>query len=187
MATLQSLRVQLYFIRAYLFTCSEKIIEKLQQLMWPKEYLLEQIHQYSIADLYLIPKSTLANHLDQAVQFGRNHILSCSLCSQKGFICEICNSTNVIYPFDTDKNFRVNKLSLVNIGFQCSANICTFQCELCGAVYHSDCMNSTLSCPKCQRKSLRVDLPLCEAIHSSIDSNVPENTREMANSNIIYS
>lgn len=112
MAILQSLRVQLYFIRVYLFTCNESIIEKLQQYMWPKEYFLEQIHSYSIADLYLIPKGVLAKHLDEAVQFGRKHILSCILCSQKGFICEICSSQKVLYPFDTDKIYRVSSFSM---------------------------------------------------------------------------
>lgn len=107
MARLQSLRIQLNYIRAYLFTCSESIIEKLQKLMWTKEYLYEHIHRYSIADLYAIPKGQLAQQLNKAVTFGKNHIKDCRLCSGKGFYCEICSSPNVIYPFEMDTTFRV--------------------------------------------------------------------------------
>lgn len=48
MAELQVLRNQLNFLRAYLYTCREPIIEQLQKQMWPREYMYEHIHQYSI-------------------------------------------------------------------------------------------------------------------------------------------
>lgn len=49
MAQLQNLRNQLNFLRAYLYTCREPIIEELQKQMWPREYMYEHIHQYSIS------------------------------------------------------------------------------------------------------------------------------------------
>lgn len=107
MAQLQLLRIKLNFIRAYLFTCCESIIDNLQKLLWPKEYLYEHIHQYSIADLMMIQKGTLAQLLQKTVQFGEDHILNCRLCSVKGFICEICNSPKVLYPFHIETTFRV--------------------------------------------------------------------------------
>lgn len=109
MAELQSLRIQLNFIRAYLFTCNETIIEKLRKQLWTKEYLYEHIHRYSLADLQRIPKRVLAEQLRRVVIFGRQHILTCQLCSQKGFICEICHSNNVLYPFDIDTTYKVTK------------------------------------------------------------------------------
>lgn len=48
MAQLQILRNQLNFLRAYLYTCREPVIEQLQKKMWPREYMYEHIHQYSI-------------------------------------------------------------------------------------------------------------------------------------------
>lgn len=108
MAELQSLRIQLNFIRAYLFTCCAPIIEKLRKQLWTKEYLCEHIHRYTLADLQIIPKHVLADQLRKVVSFGRQHILECSLCSQKGFICEICQSNKVLYPFDIDTTYKVS-------------------------------------------------------------------------------
>lgn len=126
MATLQSLRIQLNFIRAYLFTCTaadaaavtetDTIVtwgEKLQNFMWPKEYLYEHIHRYAIADLHLmgggVAAGTLETQMQKAVEFGRTHVLGCTLCSQKGFVCELCRESTVLYPFDIETTYRVRR------------------------------------------------------------------------------
>lgn len=49
MTQLQILRNQLNYLRAYLYTCREPVIEQLQKQMWPREYMYEHIHQYSIS------------------------------------------------------------------------------------------------------------------------------------------
>lgn len=49
----------------------------------------------------------LAQNLRKLVRFASKHIYECRLCSQKGFICEICNSPQVIYAFETDTTERV--------------------------------------------------------------------------------
>ena len=119
MFELQNYRVQLNFIRAYLFTCSPEIFDQFQKVRSNKDYLYDHIHQYSINDLLLIPFPTNAIHqmgetenlsqvLCSFIEFGRKHILDCQLCSQKGFICEICSSKSIIYPFDLDKTYRVS-------------------------------------------------------------------------------
>lgn len=108
MAELQSLRIQLNFIRAYLFTCCAPIIEKLRKQLWTKEHIYEHIHRYTFADLQRIPKRVLADQLRKVVAFGRQHILECPLCSQKGFICEICQSNKVLYPFDIETTYKVS-------------------------------------------------------------------------------
>lgn len=107
MAVMQSLRIQLNFIRAYLFTCSESIIDKMKKSVLAKDYLYEHIHRYSIADLSQIQKGQLSTLLQNCVAFGAEHILDCRLCSQKGFICEICNSSKVLYPFHIKTTYRV--------------------------------------------------------------------------------
>ncbi|KAG5317118.1 PKHM3 protein, partial [Acromyrmex heyeri] len=107
MAQLQSLRIQLNLLRAYLFTCREPIIESLQKKVTPRDYLYEHVHQYSVSDLLDIPNGILAQQLQRIVEFARNHVINCWLCSQKGFICEVCNDTKVIYPFDMESTFRI--------------------------------------------------------------------------------
>ncbi|KAF4522537.1 hypothetical protein B566_EDAN009985 [Ephemera danica] len=134
MAQLQNLRIQLNLLRAYLFTCREPVIAELQKKVWPHEYLYEHVHLYSVNDLQQIPSGTLAHRLSRVVDFARSHVLGCWLCSQKGFICEICNNPQVIYPFDTDLTYR---------------------CPGCSAVFHHGCLNSKQPCPKCERRKRR--------------------------------
>ncbi|XP_076667171.1 pleckstrin homology and RUN domain containing M1 [Andrena cerasifolii] len=141
MAQLQSLRIQLNLLRAYLFTCREPIIESLQKKVTPRDYLYEHVHQYSVSDLLDIPNGTLAQQLQKVVEFARNHVINCWLCSQKGFICEICNNPKVIYPFDMESTYR---------------------CGACNAVFHAKCLNANKPCPKCERRRKRMDLPLLD-------------------------
>ncbi|XP_050458181.1 protein associated with UVRAG as autophagy enhancer [Cataglyphis hispanica] len=141
MAQLQSLRIQLNLLRAYLFTCREPIIESLQKKVAPRDYLYEHVHQYSVLDLLDIPNGILAQQLQKVVEFARNHVINCWLCSQKGFICEVCNNTKVIYPFDMESTFR---------------------CGSCNAVFHADCLNASKPCPKCERRRKRMDMPLLD-------------------------
>ncbi|XP_008553637.1 pleckstrin homology domain-containing family M member 1 [Microplitis demolitor] len=146
MAQLRTLRIQLNLLRAYLFTCREPIIESLQKKVSPRDYLYEHVHQYSVSDLLDVPSGSLAQQLQKIVEFARNHVLNCWLCSQKGFICEICNNPKVIYPFDMASTYR---------------------CGECNAVFHADCLNSKKPCPKCERKRKRTDRPPIDAQEST--------------------
>lgn len=142
MAKLQILRNQLNYLRAYLYTCREPIIEELQKQMWPREYMYEHIHQYSISDLMQVKDGSLAEQLEKVVKFGTDHVLNCWLCSQKGFLCEICNLSKPLFPFDTRNVYR---------------------CNLCSGVFHKTCQDSLKPCPRCKRKKDREDAPLHDA------------------------
>ncbi|GBP41472.1 Pleckstrin homology domain-containing family M member 3 [Eumeta japonica] len=102
MAQLQELRIQLNFLRAYIFTCREPVIEELQKRIWPREYLYEHVHLYTISDLAQIPNGSLALQLEKVVQFAKSHVLDCWLCSQKGFICEQHNAL-IAFRFGMNK------------------------------------------------------------------------------------
>lgn len=41
----------------------------------------------------------LAPYLSKVIKFASSHVFSCSLCREKGFICELCHNGQVIYPF----------------------------------------------------------------------------------------
>lgn len=102
--------------------------------IWPKEYLYEGIHNYSLSvsctnlctnikcsvylfayfsnyiyrqDLLNIPNRSLSSTLTKLVSLGRNHIKSCDICLCKGFVCEICRDPKVIFPFDLERIFKV--------------------------------------------------------------------------------
>lgn len=49
----------------------------------------------------------LERRLNSIITFAVSHINACALCLQKGFVCELCSSKRVIYPFQTDIVTRV--------------------------------------------------------------------------------
>ncbi|KAL3289564.1 hypothetical protein HHI36_022981 [Cryptolaemus montrouzieri] len=143
MAVLQTLRNQLNYLRAYLYTCREPIIGELQKIMYPREYMYEHVHRYSVSDLSEISNGVLAQCLQRGVDFGKEHVTTCWLCSQKGFVCEVCDKPKTIFPFDVENVYR---------------------CNDCNAVYHKHCLTKHKPCPKCKRKKEREDQSLLGAI-----------------------
>ena len=64
-------------------------------------------------DLLQVATGQLAQTLSRLIKFATKHIYDCGLCSQKGYICEICNDTKVIYPFEMDNTVRVSYLCTI--------------------------------------------------------------------------
>lgn len=134
LAAVARLRQRLKSLRAYLFSCRAAVAEDLRRRIFPREYLLQQIHLYSLADLQQVIEGKLAPFLGKVIKFATAHVYSCSLCSQKGFICEICNNGEILYPFE---------------------DISTSRCESCGSVFHSECKEKSVPCPRCVRRELQ--------------------------------
>ncbi|XP_026563549.1 pleckstrin homology domain-containing family M member 3 isoform X1 [Pseudonaja textilis] len=135
LASVARLRQQLKSLRAYLFSCRAAVAEDLRRRIFPREYLLQQIHLYSLADLQQVIEGKLAPFLGKVIKFATSHVYSCSLCSQKGFICEICNNGEILYPFEDSSTSR---------------------CESCSAVFHSECKEKAVPCPRCVRRELQM-------------------------------
>lgn len=53
-----------------------------------------------MSSLFQVIEGKLAPFLGKVIKFATSHVYSCSLCSQKGFICEICNNGEILYPFE---------------------------------------------------------------------------------------
>lgn len=134
MEDLRVLRTQLYYLKTYLFTCKQSIADEFRQTLWPREYMYENIHLYSLSDFLQVPSGTLLNSLKKVIKFAIKHVYECRLCSQKGYICELCNQTKVIYPFEVESTIR---------------------CKQCKSVFHKTCKIEGKQCPKCLRKQQR--------------------------------
>lgn len=133
LAAVLRLRQRLQSLRAYLFSCRAAVAEDLRRRIFPREYLLQHIHLYSLADLQQVIEGKLAPFLSKVIKFASSHVYSCSLCSEKGFICELCHNGQVIYPFQESATKR---------------------CEGCGAVFHAECRLRAQPCPRCVRREL---------------------------------
>ncbi|KAJ8283012.1 hypothetical protein COCON_G00055310 [Conger conger] len=133
LAAVLRLRQRLQSLRAYLFSCRATVAEDLRRRIFPREYLLQHIHLYSLSDLQQVIDGKLAPFLSKVIKFASSHVYSCSLCSEKGFICELCQNGQVIYPFQESATKR---------------------CEGCGAVFHTECRLRAQPCPRCVRREL---------------------------------
>ncbi|KAJ3583292.1 hypothetical protein NHX12_029507, partial [Muraenolepis orangiensis] len=65
------LRQRLQSLRAYLFSCRAAVAEDLRRRIFPREYLLQHIHLYSIADLQQVIDGKLAPFLTKVIKFAR--------------------------------------------------------------------------------------------------------------------
>ncbi|KAK2840074.1 hypothetical protein Q5P01_013814 [Channa striata] len=138
LSTVLRLRQQLQSLRAYLFSCRATVAEDLRRRIFPREYLLQHIHLYSVADLQQVIDGKLAPFLSKVIKFASSHVFSCSLCRDKGFICELCHNGQVIYPFQENATKR---------------------CDGCGAVFHAECRQKAQPCPRCVRRELHHKRP----------------------------
>ncbi|XP_029968258.1 pleckstrin homology domain-containing family M member 3 isoform X1 [Salarias fasciatus] len=138
LSTVLRLRQQLQSLRAYLFSCRAAVAEDLRRRIFPREYLLQHIHLYSMADLQQVIDGKLAPFLSKVIKFASSHVFGCSLCREKGFICELCHNKQVIYPFQENATRR---------------------CDGCGAVFHAECRQKAQPCPRCVRRELHHKRP----------------------------
>jgi hypothetical protein len=125
------LRVQLHALKDFLLSCRQLVADKFIDKLGGKSYLADDIHVYSLKDLTQVATGILAPRLQTAVDYGTKHVYKCILCSQKGFICELCRHAKVIYPFELSATTR---------------------CEDCKAVFHASCKVKSMPCPRCTRR-----------------------------------
>ncbi|XP_034175276.1 run domain Beclin-1-interacting and cysteine-rich domain-containing protein rubicon isoform X2 [Osmia lignaria lignaria] len=125
------LRTQLYFFKDFLLTC--RFATSVQEILKKEpSYILNEPHVYSIQDLMHIKYGILPIRLQELVQVCNMHIL----CQARGFVCELCCSKDIIFPWELLKVSR---------------------CELCGACFHNECKQSfnKTDCPRCIRLQAR--------------------------------
>ncbi|KAF7657426.1 hypothetical protein LDENG_00026870 [Lucifuga dentata] len=139
MAQAYSLRQMLRLLGDYLLTCRSGACKKVQARMEQRTYPLESSHLYSVMDLRQIAEGQYATYLNTLVQYASKHVYHCDLCTQRGFVCQICHANDIIFPFQFDTTTR---------------------CKDCKAVFHLACKAHECPCPRCLRmkKYLERDL-----------------------------
>ncbi|CAI9546453.1 unnamed protein product [Staurois parvus] len=137
------LRIQLVHLKNMFKTCrlAKNILEFYDSV---PGHLTEDLHLFSLNDLTDIKKGDLGPRLKELVRLGTLHVDKCMLCQAKGFICEFCQSDEVIFPFELSKCRR---------------------CEECKACYHKGCFCSD-HCPKCERLRARRDQMAKQSLES---------------------
>ncbi|XP_061444987.1 pleckstrin homology domain-containing family M member 1 isoform X2 [Rhineura floridana] len=124
-------REQLKLLGDYLVLCRSGALKEISKRLDHRHYLLECPHKYSVADLRQIADGVFETFLQSLIQFASHHVYNCDLCTQRGFICQICNSNDIIFPFEFDTTTR---------------------CKECKTVFHSSCQANAIFCPRCIRR-----------------------------------
>uniref|UniRef100_A0A8C0EYC0 Rubicon like autophagy enhancer n=1 Tax=Bubo bubo TaxID=30461 RepID=A0A8C0EYC0_BUBBB len=96
-------------------------------------HLTEELHLFSLDDLVKIKRGHLLPLLKDILKSSTSHVDGCELCQAKGFICEFCQSADLLFPHQIAKCKR-----------------CT-ECKTC---FHKACFKSG-GCPKCLRIAAR--------------------------------
>ncbi|XP_043256250.1 run domain Beclin-1-interacting and cysteine-rich domain-containing protein isoform X1 [Colletes gigas] len=125
------LRTQLFFFKDFLFTC--RFASSVQEVLKKESnYIISDPHVYSIQDLIHVKYGILPVKLQELVQVCNMHIIGCELCQARGFVCELCYSKDVIFPWELSKVSR---------------------CEMCGACFHNECKQkfNKADCRRCIR------------------------------------
>ncbi|XP_051850858.1 pleckstrin homology domain-containing family M member 1 [Antechinus flavipes] len=125
-------REQLKLLGDYLILCRSGALKELSKRLNHRNYLLESPHKYSVADLQQIADGSFEVFLQDLIQYASQHVYHCDLCTQRGFICQICHHNGIIFPFEFDTTTR---------------------CRECKTVFHSSCQTQMKNgCPRCARR-----------------------------------
>ncbi|KFO80903.1 Pleckstrin homology domain-containing family M member 1, partial [Cuculus canorus] len=106
MGRIRQSREQLKLLGDYLIMCRSGALKELSKRLDHRHYLLECPHKYSVTDLRQIADGVFETFLQSLLQFASHHVYNCDLCTQRGFICQICNSSDIIFPFEFDTTTR---------------------------------------------------------------------------------
>lgn len=131
MQGIQRSREQLKLLGDYLSLCRSTALKELSKRLNHRNYLLESPHKYSVADLQQIAEGVYEGFLKALVEFASQHVYHCDLCTQRGFICQICHHHDIIFPFEFDTTVR---------------------CGECKTVFHRSCQAVVRGCPRCARR-----------------------------------
>ncbi|XP_023364721.1 protein RUBCNL-like [Otolemur garnettii] len=128
----KDIQEQLFHVKKLLKTCrfAASALKEFEQV---PGHLTDQRHLFSLEDLVRIKKGLVAPLLKNILKVSLLHVASCELCQGKGFICEFCQNSTVIFPFQTGTCRR---------------------CSVCGTCFHKQCFRSS-KCPRCARMSAR--------------------------------
>uniref|UniRef100_H9ZDT3 Rubicon Homology domain-containing protein n=1 Tax=Macaca mulatta TaxID=9544 RepID=H9ZDT3_MACMU len=129
---MKEIQEQLFHIKKLLKTCrfADSALKEFEQV---PGHLTDELHLFSLEDLVRIKKGLLAPLLKDILKASLAHVAGCELCQGKGFICEFCQNTTVIFPFQTATCRR---------------------CSACRACFHKQCFQSS-ECPRCVRITAR--------------------------------
>ncbi|XP_064094869.1 differentially expressed in FDCP 8 homolog A-like isoform X2 [Macrobrachium nipponense] len=135
LGTVKKLREDLLVMKQYLGTCRSAQESRMLRQLEERQHFVENAHMYSLQDLIDTNSGQLVDYLKKVHETFSNHIKNeCLVCQGKGYICEICDVSEIIFPFDGG----------------------VVICNGCSTVLHHFCYTSrSTTCPRCLRQEAR--------------------------------
>ncbi|NWR57099.1 RUBCL protein, partial [Bucorvus abyssinicus] len=132
MDRVREVQEQLFHLKKLLKSCrfGESVLKEFEQV---PSHLTEELHLFSLDDLVKIKRGQLLPLLKDILKNSISHVDGCELCQAKGFICEFCQSADLLFPHQIAKCKR---------------------CAECKTCFHKACFKSE-GCPKCLRIAAR--------------------------------
>ncbi|XP_053652184.1 differentially expressed in FDCP 8 homolog B isoform X3 [Cherax quadricarinatus] len=132
--SVKKLREDLLIMKQYLGTCRTAQESRMLRQLEARQHFVENAHMYSLQDLIDINSGALVEYLKKVHSSFSSHIKKeCLVCQGKGYICEICDNNEIIFPFDNG----------------------VIVCNGCSATLHHLCYTRNTKCPKCARQEAR--------------------------------
>ncbi|XP_077864186.1 differentially expressed in FDCP 8 homolog, partial [Saccoglossus kowalevskii] len=140
---IRKLREDILIMKLYFLSCKNALESRILLLLKERQHFVDNSEIYSLQDLKDTNDGVLLSELHEIhTEFAKHIKQDCQLCQAKGFICELCGTDEVLYPFD----------------------VLASMCLHCNAVFHTVCYSrNNGECLKCERMSQRktpVETPL---------------------------
>ncbi|KAG1689651.1 Differentially expressed in FDCP 8 [Nymphon striatum] len=101
--TIKELREGILIMKIYFVSCKEATEDKLLLKLQDRQHFVENAHMYSMRDIEELESGILVPHIAAIHESYSDHIKKeCLICKGKGFICELCDETDTIFPFEHD-------------------------------------------------------------------------------------
>ncbi|PNF39277.1 hypothetical protein B7P43_G16691 [Cryptotermes secundus] len=138
LSLVKKIRENILIMKKYFVSCKSAIESRFLWQLQERQHFLENVDSFSLQDLIDVNSGELLQYLEKVqVAFVKHIKEDCKLCYGRGFVCELCDGDEVIFPFD----------SVAAI------------CQQCFTVFHRNCWTKkNHQCPKCIRIEKRASL-----------------------------
>lgn len=169
---IQTLRKDLLVMKTYFMRCSKAKESQLLKRLDCFPHFKDGAKRFSLVDLKTVHSGELLKELtvihrefavhikkDCTVSRGENHVVFLDftslmhnqVCLGRGFLCEFCNSGEVLYPFDR----QCRQCPKCHIIFHRLASLKLISAKAmeiyCRFVFFRHCYSEMTTCPKCSR------------------------------------
>ncbi|XP_067932101.1 differentially expressed in FDCP 8 homolog A-like isoform X2 [Watersipora subatra] len=136
LSEVKKLRQEILLMKTYFLSCQAAMQSKLLLLLKERQHFVENSEFYTMHDLdELVNERLLPVIINIHASFACHIKVDCATCRGKGYFCEICRKSEIIFPFD---------------------NVCVL-CKECSNVFHKYCFAKVhQNCPRCERKKKRL-------------------------------